>query len=210
MPLKAVLLDFDGVIADTDNHHVAAWQRTLSAYGMAGPRRGGGAVGGDRRPRIPAGCSPSGDRLRKIDDWVRRKQVLTVQLLREFAATLSGVGGVDPESPAGAQIGGRLRHLAREHPGCARGLRPGRFLRHDRRQGRRDAVKPAPEATACAQAASALGEVGGRHRRFAVRPRLGARGYPRHRRRPSPPLRRLGGRALMSRDSSRSRGCSSI
>jgi beta-phosphoglucomutase len=33
MPLKAVLFDFDGVIADTDNHHIAAWQRTLAAMG---------------------------------------------------------------------------------------------------------------------------------------------------------------------------------
>ena len=33
MPLKAILLDFDGVIAETENHHIAAWQRTLSALG---------------------------------------------------------------------------------------------------------------------------------------------------------------------------------
>ena len=37
MPLKAVLLDFDGVIAETDNHHIAAWQRTLSTLGWQIP-----------------------------------------------------------------------------------------------------------------------------------------------------------------------------
>ncbi len=30
MPTRAVLFDFDGVIADTENIHIAAWQRTLA------------------------------------------------------------------------------------------------------------------------------------------------------------------------------------
>jgi beta-phosphoglucomutase len=33
MPPKAILFDFDGVIADTENHHIAAWQRTLAVMG---------------------------------------------------------------------------------------------------------------------------------------------------------------------------------
>ena len=28
-----MLFDFDGVIADTENHHVAAWERTLGRLG---------------------------------------------------------------------------------------------------------------------------------------------------------------------------------
>src|SRR2546423_1521894 len=37
MPVRAVLFDFDGVIADTENHHVAAWQRTFLDMGWAVP-----------------------------------------------------------------------------------------------------------------------------------------------------------------------------
>ncbi|MBV8266223.1 MAG: HAD family phosphatase, partial [Planctomycetaceae bacterium] len=32
-PPRAILFDFDGVIADTENIHIAAWQRTLAALG---------------------------------------------------------------------------------------------------------------------------------------------------------------------------------
>jgi HAD superfamily hydrolase (TIGR01509 family) len=32
-PPRALLFDFDGVIADTENHHVAAWQRTFGLMG---------------------------------------------------------------------------------------------------------------------------------------------------------------------------------
>ena len=34
MPPKAILFDFDGVIAETENHHLAAWQRTMSFMGL--------------------------------------------------------------------------------------------------------------------------------------------------------------------------------
>ncbi len=33
MPLRALLFDFDGVLADTENIHIAAWQRTLADLG---------------------------------------------------------------------------------------------------------------------------------------------------------------------------------
>ena len=47
MPPRAVLFDFDGVLADTENIHVAAWQRTFADLGWVVPdevcagRRGG-------------------------------------------------------------------------------------------------------------------------------------------------------------------------
>jgi HAD superfamily hydrolase (TIGR01509 family) len=34
MPVRAVLFDFDGVLADTENYHVTAWERTLSRMGL--------------------------------------------------------------------------------------------------------------------------------------------------------------------------------
>src|SRR5206468_12864820 len=33
-PPRALLFDFDGVIADTENHHIAAWQRTFGLMGL--------------------------------------------------------------------------------------------------------------------------------------------------------------------------------
>ena len=37
MPPRAVLFDFDGVLADTENIHVAAWQRTFADLGWEVP-----------------------------------------------------------------------------------------------------------------------------------------------------------------------------
>src|SRR4051812_965395 len=34
---RAVLFDFDGVLADTENIHVAAWERTFGAMGLDVP-----------------------------------------------------------------------------------------------------------------------------------------------------------------------------
>ncbi len=83
MPLKAILLDFDGVIAETDNHHVAAWQRTLSTMGwqVADDVAASSAEIDDREflTRLFAARGVVSD---KIEDWVRRKQALTVQMLR--------------------------------------------------------------------------------------------------------------------------------
>jgi beta-phosphoglucomutase len=83
MPLKAILLDFDGVIAETDNHHVAAWQRTLSTMGwqVADDVAARSAEIDDREflTRLFAARGVVSD---KIEDWVRRKQALTVQMLR--------------------------------------------------------------------------------------------------------------------------------
>ena len=74
MPLRALLFDFDGVLADTENIHVAAWQRTFADLGWevpdevcaARPRRttassspASSPRGRSRRRRRPAGPSAS-------------------------------------------------------------------------------------------------------------------------------------------------------
>src|ERR1700678_3892929 len=84
MPTRAVLFDFDGVIADTGNVHVAAWQRTF------------GVMGWLESDEACARASEIDDRAfvaevfarRKIDDgniegWVARKQELTLRLLAD-------------------------------------------------------------------------------------------------------------------------------
>jgi beta-phosphoglucomutase len=83
MRLKAILLDFDGVIAETDNHHVAAWQRTLAAMGWHVPDDvAARSAEIDDREFLAQLFAARGVVSDKIEEWVRRKQILTVQLLK--------------------------------------------------------------------------------------------------------------------------------
>jgi HAD superfamily hydrolase (TIGR01509 family) len=92
MPLKAVLFDFDGVIADTDNHHIAAWQRTLSAMGwQVVDEVAARAAEIDDRTFLAELFARQGFHSDKIDDWVRRKQALTVNMLRDSPRLYPGV-----------------------------------------------------------------------------------------------------------------------
>jgi beta-phosphoglucomutase len=92
MPLKAVLFDFDGVIADTDNHHIAAWQRTLSAMGwQVVDEVAARAAEIDDRKFLAELFARHGLHSDKIDDWVRRKQALTVTMLRDSPRLYPGV-----------------------------------------------------------------------------------------------------------------------
>jgi beta-phosphoglucomutase len=93
MPLKAVLLDFDGVIAETCNHHIAAWQRTLSTLGwQISDEVAARSTEIDDRDFLVELFAGRGIVSQKIDDWVLRKQVLTVQMLRESPRLYPGVG----------------------------------------------------------------------------------------------------------------------
>jgi HAD superfamily hydrolase (TIGR01509 family) len=90
MPLKAVLFDFDGVIADTENIHVAAWQRTLAAFGweMADEVCARSMEIDDRvfLAEVFAKRKLKGD----VEGWVRRKQELTVALLTDSPRVFPG------------------------------------------------------------------------------------------------------------------------
>jgi HAD superfamily hydrolase (TIGR01509 family) len=84
MPLQAVLLDFDGVIAETDNHHIAAWQRTLSTLGWQIPDEvAARSAEIDDREFLAELFAGRGVVSHKIEEWVLKKQVLTVQMLKD-------------------------------------------------------------------------------------------------------------------------------
>jgi HAD superfamily hydrolase (TIGR01509 family) len=92
MAPKAILLDFDGVIADTENHHIAAWQRTLSALGwQVSDSVAGVAAEVDDREFINDLFANRGVPPVKVDEWVRRKQALTLQLLENSPRIYPGV-----------------------------------------------------------------------------------------------------------------------
>jgi HAD superfamily hydrolase (TIGR01509 family) len=84
MALKAVLFDFDGVIADTENQHIAAWQRTLSVMGWQVPDEvAAQSAGVDDREFLRELFAKHSIVSDKIEDWVRRKQALFVRMLRD-------------------------------------------------------------------------------------------------------------------------------
>ena len=92
MPPKAILFDFDGVIADTGNHHIAAWQRTLAVMGwQVADEVAARSAEVDDREFLAELFAARGIKEGKIDDWVRRKQVLTVQLLNDAPQLFPGV-----------------------------------------------------------------------------------------------------------------------
>ena len=92
MPPRAVLFDFDGVLADTENVHVAAWERTFEAMGWDVP------------PEVCARAAEVDDRAfladlfarRKVEGgdvegWVRRKQDQAVRMLTDWPRLYPGV-----------------------------------------------------------------------------------------------------------------------
>jgi beta-phosphoglucomutase len=89
---RAVLFDFDGVIADTENHHITAWQRTLLGLGWQVPEEIAvrAAEIDDReflRGLFASQQVDDGD----IEGWVRKKQALTIMLIRDAPRIYPGV-----------------------------------------------------------------------------------------------------------------------
>ncbi len=85
MKPKVVLFDFDGVLADTENVHVAAWERVFGMMGLDVPadQCSVAAEVDDReflREVFERKKVEEGD----LAGWVRRKQELTVGMLREW------------------------------------------------------------------------------------------------------------------------------
>ncbi len=92
MPLKAVLFDFDGVLADTENIHITAWQRTLSQMGidpddsLCLP-----AAETDDRKFLTEILAARGITEGDTEGWVARKQTLTRTLLADHPRLYPGV-----------------------------------------------------------------------------------------------------------------------
>ena len=83
MAPTAVLLDFDGVIADAENYHVAAWQRTLARLGWEIPDEIAARSAAIDDHRFAAELFAQ----REIDEadvggWVEKKRSLTLAMIR--------------------------------------------------------------------------------------------------------------------------------
>ena len=186
MPPKAILFDFDGVIAETENHHVAAWQRTASFMGLQiNDEVAARSMEVDDREFLTDLFTEREIPVDKVDEWVARKQALTVELLRYAPRVYPGV----------VELVGALRGKARlavvtgtwrenvETVLQAAGLADAFPLIVAKEDVERR--KPDPEAYALAlEEAPAVGAVGGGDRGLA----LGPLGRPRCG--PPPPHRR--------------------
>lgn len=78
----AVLLDFDGVIADAENHHVAAWQRVLTRLGweISDEVAARFAAIGDHRFAAELFADRGIDGA-DVDGWVNRKRSLALAMI---------------------------------------------------------------------------------------------------------------------------------
>jgi HAD superfamily hydrolase (TIGR01509 family) len=92
MAPKAILLDFDGVIAETENHHIAAWQRTLSALGwQVSDSVAAVSAEIDDREFLKDLFATRGLPTVKVEEWVRRKQMLTIRMLENSPRVYPGL-----------------------------------------------------------------------------------------------------------------------
>lgn len=91
-PPRVVLFDFDGVLADTENVHVVAWERTLDRMGwVVGPEVCARAAEIDDRHFLREVLKERGVEDGDIEGWTRQKQALTRRLLAEGAVLFPGV-----------------------------------------------------------------------------------------------------------------------
>ena len=95
MPTLAVLFDFDGVIADTENVHVAAWQRTFGLMGwFESDESCCKAVEVDDRAFLAEVFARRKIEGGDVEGWVARKQELTLRLLGDSPKVYPGVAAL--------------------------------------------------------------------------------------------------------------------
>jgi beta-phosphoglucomutase len=95
MSLRALLFDFDGVIADTENVHIAAWQRTFAAMGWeVADEVCAQAMELDDRAFLAQVFLQRKIAGGNIEGWVRRKQELTTVLLADCPRVYPGVAAL--------------------------------------------------------------------------------------------------------------------
>ena len=92
MPIRAVLFDFDGVLADTENVHVAAWERTFAAMGWdVPPEVCARSAEEDDRLFLKSVLAERGVRDGDLAGWIGRKQVTTLEMLSANPRIYAGV-----------------------------------------------------------------------------------------------------------------------
>src|SRR4051794_18880261 len=146
MPLRAVLFDFDGVMADTENIHVAAWQRTFADLGWeVSDEVCARAAEEDDRAFLAAVFAERKIEGGDIAGWTGRKQALTIAMLRDAPRVYPGLAALVEAVRGRLRLGvvsGTWRANVEAVLGAS-GLRPA----FDLIVGKEDAkeAKPAPD-----------------------------------------------------------------
>jgi len=92
MSPTAVLFDFDGVIADSENYHVVAWQRTLVRMGWElSDQAAAPAAEMDDHAFAVELFARRGLEEADVDAWARAKQELTVRMIQLHPRIYPGV-----------------------------------------------------------------------------------------------------------------------
>lgn len=92
MSTRAVLFDFDGVIADTENVHVVAWQRTFGVMGwQESDEDCASAAEVDDRAFVAGVFARRKIEGGDVEGWIARKQELTLRLLADSPRVYPGV-----------------------------------------------------------------------------------------------------------------------
>ncbi|MDX2037682.1 MAG: HAD family phosphatase [Isosphaeraceae bacterium] len=92
MAIRAILFDFDGVIADTENIHIVAWQRTLSRMGWLIPDEAAAkAAEVDDRLWLTGLFATKSLVDGDIEGWCALKQELATRLFAEVDVIYPGV-----------------------------------------------------------------------------------------------------------------------
>ena len=88
---SALLLDFDGVIVDSENYHVAAWQRVLLAMGREAPDAVCARAAEIDDRAFLAELFGAGIAKVNVEAWLRRKDELTEQMFADGPRLYQGV-----------------------------------------------------------------------------------------------------------------------
>lgn len=102
----ALLFDFDGVLADTENVHVAAWQRTFAMLGWEmSDEACARAMEFDDRVFLAEIFAQRKIEGGDVEGWVRRKQALTVRMLSDSPRVFPGVHALVREVRSSIRLG---------------------------------------------------------------------------------------------------------
>jgi HAD superfamily hydrolase (TIGR01509 family) len=105
MPPSAVLFAFDGVLADTENYHVAAWQRTLARLGWDVPDEiASRSTEVDDHTFVAEVFARRGIVQADVDGWVRLKRGLVLEMIRSSPRLFPGAADLVRELAGRARL----------------------------------------------------------------------------------------------------------
>ena len=88
---SALLLDFDGVIVDSENYHVASWQRVLLAMGREAPDNVCARAAEIDDRAFLAELFGEGIAQVNVEGWLRLKEAITEQMFSDCPRLYAGV-----------------------------------------------------------------------------------------------------------------------